>query len=278
MTEDALNWLGVLQVISGPAQIRKYVENLLLEDSRGFHLKEQSKDRLPVGALVDRASRLRKKWHLEYLNKAKAFDLWVSGFEKSNSVQPISLSGLKDLEQAYQLNWLIKNNKSLEPAFWNQVRTSDRTAKNAVIKRILNVYSKGSYTRGLVLEILFDVWDDEAFDLDIAEPNVSPSHIPHFYPWVEDIHVWSGFGKIKTLGQRYLRGEFPQSELDLRASGMLAGVGFRHRAVQQGLLIRGDILPLWNEVKLQENDWQRWLRMDEYFYPKLQSITKKTRV
>jgi len=126
----------------------------------------------------------------------------------------------------------------------------------------------------LVLEVLFGVWNDEAFDLDLVEQNVRPSHIPFIHPWTEDIHVWSGFSKIKGLGRSYVRGEFSQTDLDLRASGMLAGVGHRHRAVQQGLVIRGGSLPSWSQVKLQEKDWQHWLRMDEYFYPKLKTITQ----
>lgn len=176
-----------------------------MEDSRGFHLKEQSRSGLTIKELVEKAARLRKKWHLDYLNNEQAFDSWVHGFDNSDLVQPISLLQLANLEQAYRMNWYIRKNKSLEPLFWDLIRNTERTAKNAVIKRVLNIYKKGSYARGLILEILIGVWSDEAFELDQSLAISRPSHIPLIHPWVDDIHVWSGYAKIKSIGLKYVK-------------------------------------------------------------------------
>lgn len=271
MAKESLCWLNVLLKISNPSQIRKYTENLLLEDSRAFHLKEQSINKLPLRDLVLRAALVRKKWNLEYLKKVKSFDLWVDAYF-FESVQSISNLENRDLLSCYQLNWSIRKNKQLEEKFWEVVRES--TAKNAVVERIQRVYQKGSYARCLIMEALNGVWSNEAFYQD-PEPRIGEtSQIPYLHLWVQDIHVWGGYNRIKMLGASYLNNTFKQDQLDLRASGMVVGVGYRHRANEGGFTINGYSLPTWESIPFDAKSWQKWLHLDHHFYPKLGRIIK----
>lgn len=274
-TEAVENWIRILLKVTTFKSISDYLTAVIFEDSRAFQLYEQ----LPANKydLVEFAKRLTlspKKWELEYLQKANSFNKWLDAYFTSLNIDPHISCQFNNLTDAYISFWIIKKNKTLEPAFWEFVRTNKGAANNAVLQRfLLAAPNKGSYSRMICGEILVGVWDNTAIELNTEPKKMHPPHIPCIRSWVWDIHTRKGYSAIKSLGVDYCNNNFDESRLDLRASGAIAGLGFRNEMFRRGLW-NTQKLPSWKKLNITAGEWQKWLELDMFFYSKLSFLKK----
>lgn len=269
-----MNWLDVLRRITSESNISKYVIKLTFEESRYceglFNFLEKKST---LDTYVRDLSLCRKKWELEYLHKYPHFETWIDTHflvpEDVKSISQIDVKSLNDLFAAYKLYWLVKFHKDQKLRIWEQLLS----VPDPTIQTLIRLRQQSSYALMTATEIIVGAYTAEANDLYTMPTAKLRSYIPLPKTWCEDIHTHTGWARFKRFQDLIASNKFIEKQLDLRASGMVCAVGFRFYNKNQRGSFGPDILKTeWQSVLIPQETWKRWLKVDQYFYPKLKKL------
>lgn len=281
----AFSWARILLNHQSEKSLLAYLERICFEECRDIplYLKLRKKE-LSLEQALEWMATTRKKWELDYLIKPSHFDLWFSGYEKSMSRPPplpLELGQLVRLAQdpvdAYSLFFDLRRSPDLQPIFFSHLEEVAAQKKNERLLTYLKYVSNTSYSRMIGAELLVNCYDSQARDRHTSNRS-ERSFIPTTKPYHFDMHHSRGRAiLIENFAKAWREKSFQFDELDLRFSGSLFGVLHRERTyLEKGSMKKTDNTDWnWDEVKINEGDYNRALSLETYYYSDVISKIKK---
>ncbi len=276
----AAQYANLLSRITKPIQVKRYLANLIWEESRSLNAMILARDSATsVVELVSHVSRARKKWELRALGDH--FGLWYAGFVECFAEAAISevtfmrrLRSLSEPVSAYALFFWLRRKPELQSLFWDYVL--DRAAHDAEspLKSLMQSSphkANRSYGRMITLERLIGLVPEGCEELHENFPPREAT-LPLIGDEIFDCHLWEGQRRFLRHWRELKLGRLPEGcSLDLRYSGQLPGCAWRQSCYEEhGQMRRSDGSEFtWNQVAIPSERLEQALKFDEYWYPRL---------
>ncbi|MCK6513028.1 hypothetical protein L6R29_24120 [Myxococcota bacterium] len=281
--QAAFRWARLAAHFHGRSWPKSYLKRVLLEESRSISLLHQWKSLAGLNweDCVQKGIAAPKKWQVP--RREGLFAEYVEAFVATEN-DPIFSS----FEQVQQAVDLAQDRDDLWRIFWRAMRRRDRFGVTWQIDAMKErAFSKSPTARLFVeealwdtnpfygpkvlIELLTDAWDQTADQLDPrvlqqALPNDEHLVIPAAPAYLYDCHEISGQRRLLKHWDAILPHQPMPKGVDLRWSGMLAGVCWREYAARQSPH-RLRQCP-WEAVDIPREVWQHATICDRFFYPR----------
>lgn len=281
-TVQALLWARWCAHYHGNSWLKSYVKRLLLEEGRCVELCKnwQSLTRISWIDVVAQAAAMSKKWEL--LSRAGIFTEYVAAFVTSEH-QSV-LAGVKEISEASKG---CSSRFDLFTLFWRAQRSHNTQASSWLIEA-LSPFAREQggiaqewveqglwrttpfYGPKVLIEMLTGAWSQEANLIDSERVTMRPVPgqgiplLPAVPIYAYDCHDTKGRQKLIGAWAHIAQEQPMPAGLDLRWSGMLAGVCWREFAARQ--FPRDYVQRRWEEVRIDQNTWHSAMACDRYFY------------
>jgi hypothetical protein len=273
----AVRWSRWVRACCGESDLKRYLRNIILEESRNIELLtgsgKASSDRL-VRLLTGSA----KKWDLPC--RSGVFARYVAAYKRARG-----LSKAPDMSEAgHDLDWWLTTfwfvrmteNSGVAATFENLL-TFEAKARGNWALRLMNhakrrehsILDAGFYEAKVLVEMFCGKWDESA-NVAVARECVADKDevptIPVCEPYVDDNHTAVGARRIAGCLALISPKRPMPDKVDLRWSGLLRGVLWREWAAREfpgNYLDVGWVMPVSAEI------WENVCEADGFFYEKL---------
>lgn len=283
----ALRWARVFEALDGSYKVKKYIKNILFEETRNIRLLDEwrslaGKDYL---AMVAALTTSPKKWEmpergipmLEGYFRGYAEQVLVKSrcdFDEDRVRGVLVNSGNSD--EMFAALWALRFRNDpaekrialLQEAFsrramppWGvRLLTSDWDSMPGLI----------GHTPHVMIEVATGHWSEKAIVYSPAAALMLDDQfvtVPSLPQYVYDNHTRVGYKNATKYLRQVKPGEKSPPQLDLRWSGLLRGVCWRHYAFDQ---FGPDYVNTpWESVRIPEEVWRHVHMVDGWSYEKL---------
>lgn len=279
---QALLWARWCAHYHGQSWPKSYVKRLLLEEGRNVELCKnwQSLTHLSWVDMVAQAAAMRKKWELP--DRVGVFSEYVAAFEASRDEGV--LTGIQEVREAsehcssrfelFRLFWRAQRSGYIHASSWlidalrPRAKALGGVAQEWVEQELWR--TTPFYGPKVLIEMVTGAWSAKANSIDDRKILLRPAMnqgiplLPAVPIYAYDCHDSEGRKRLIRAWTHIAQNEPLPAELDLRWSGMLAGVCWREFAARQ--FPYDAIQRKWEEAGIDQSTWQAAMACDRFFY------------
>lgn len=291
---EALRWARWFANADSPSGPKAYAKNILLEETRNLKLllEFQSLAGKTYEEVVRKVTASRKKW--EVVARKDAFYSYAEGFRrafarKREKVSPDEVMDIvttsNEPEQLLEMFWLQRLHEDDELKVHLRDFFQEGVAERAVAyggwaRRLIEerVYLGDFYIPKILLEMFVGRWDETGNEIretvNLEMPKEELPMVPYMRDYVFDPHTQRGRALVAKGWPELKPGKPQPAEIDMRWSGCLVGVGWRHFAAIQ---FPDDYAERrWEEVTISKEMWENLMvPMNMVLSPQLASRVRR---
>ncbi len=272
-------WAGHYHGWSWP---KNYVRRLLLEEGRSVELCKAWLSLAGIAwyEVVAKAAAMKKKW--EMVRREGVFAEYVEAFAATEGMSV--LQSAREVQQAmdrsgerralFRVFWQAQRSRNAEGSRWLIDALKQRALEQGGVAREWVTQALWQttpfYGPKVLMEMLTGAWGTEANAIEQHKLSLRPALedglpvVPAPPDYVYDCHDPEGRRRLLANWSQIGPGRTLPSGIDLRWSGMLAGVCWREYAARQ----YGEryCQARWEEVEIEPEVWDHAMACDRFFY------------